>query len=306
MNNKKLNISQQCLHSSTPRFCVQITTAYSSLAQGWGICLLLIIATLISGCVSTLQEENHLIPPLRYVGSSTIANFIHDAEPVYGRARFVVDTEPESVGGEIAICEGRADIAGVAGKPRQETLEIGVRATLIGKDAIAVIVNQTNPISNLTREQLKGIFTGKFHNWKELGGPDLEIYPFIVGPESATRKVFRSVILQKADYTGCEVVSPDADIPMRVESSPGGIGQISFSFLESCGHVKTLAVEGQEPVPTNPNYPITRPLYLLWWPGRTRVAEFVEWTGTTEARNVLLKRFARAKAIKNHEPPEKL
>ncbi len=266
--------------------------------------LLSSIAVLMIGCVGAWKKESNLAPTMHYVGSSTIANFIRDAEPVYKRVRFIVDTEAESVGGELAIREGRADIAGVAGKPKPETLEMGVVATLIGKDAIAVVVNQANPVNNLTHDQLKGIFTGKYRNWSQLGGPDLEIHPFIVGPESATRKVFRSAILGEADYAGCEIVRPDTDLPMKVEAEPGGIGQISFSFLGSCGAVKALTVDGQRPVSTNLHYPITRPLYLLWWPGRDRVTDFITWTTINpEAEAILLNRFTKTHEAKSQSHP---
>lgn len=255
------------------------------------------LTILISGCTTSQHKEaKDSAPALRYVGSSTIANFIREAKPAYHQVQFALDTEPESVGGEAAILEGRADLAGVAGDPKPETLKKGVAASLIGKDAIAVIVNQSNPIADLTRIQLKEIFTGKVRNWREFGGPDLAIHPFIVGPASATRNVFRSAILGDADYAGCEVVRPDANVVMKVEAEQGGIGQISFSFLNACGHAKALAVDGQAPSPLNPNYSITRPLYLLWWPGRARVAEFVSWTRTSQAQSLLLKRFALARA----------
>ena len=80
--------------------------------------------------------------------------------------RFTFDTEPESLGGEVAIREGRADLAGVAGVPHDETLVGGVEATQIGKDAIAVIVHPSNPVARLSRSQLRGIFSGALRNWK--------------------------------------------------------------------------------------------------------------------------------------------
>lgn len=102
-------------------------------------------------------------PPanLRYVGSSTVATFVREAEPVYGRARFEIDTRPESAGGVRAILERTADLAGVADRPSSEVLKAGAAATLIGRDAIAVIVHADNPLSALTSSDLRGIFTGR-------------------------------------------------------------------------------------------------------------------------------------------------
>jgi len=274
------------------------------MSRSTAIVLVPVVAALAAGCANASTQKQNQAPVLRYVGSSTIAHFVRDAEPVYGRARFVLDTEPESVGGETAIREGRADVAGYAGNPHPETLEMGIVATLIGKDAIAVVVNRANSVRDVTRVQLEGVFTGKIRNWKELGGLDREIRPFIVGPESATRKVFRSAILGEMDYAGCEEVRPDAAVLTRVEREPGAIGQISFSFLGIKGSVKALSVGGQNPEPTNVDYPITRPLYLLWWSGRSRVADFVSWTGTPEAEKILLRRFAKAQQVGLEAPGE--
>lgn len=100
-------------------------------------------------------------------------------------------------------------------------------------------------MQNLTQSQLKAIFTGTIKNWKELGGLDLTITPYIVDVESATRKAFRSVILEKEDYADCEAVSPDVDILEKVAKNPDGIGHISYSFLDSSRNIKAIAVNGK-------------------------------------------------------------
>ena len=50
-----------------------------------------------------------------------------------------------------------------------------IKEVQIAWDALTVIVNPTNKIKQLTREQLEGIFTGKITNWKEVGGADLRV-----------------------------------------------------------------------------------------------------------------------------------
>ncbi len=243
---------------------------------------------------------------IHYEGSSTIAHFIRDAEQVYGKTRFDINTETESSGGELAILEGVADIGGVARIPSPKILGKGVVSTLIGWDAIALIVNSEIPVDNLTKEQLKGIFTNQITNWNSLGGPDLTIMPFIVEEQSATRKVFRSSILKEEDYVNCQTVSIDRNIINKVAETPGAIGQISLSFLEDrITGVKDLSIDGQRATVDNQSYPITRPLYLLWWPGRKAVSDFIDWTQSQEAQDIIKKRFI-AKAQSNTEKFGKL
>ena len=257
--------------------------------------LLLAIA---SGCTSRSTGAGPGSEAVLYVGSSTIANFIQEAERPYGKARFIVDSVPESLGGERAMQDGNADLAGVAWEPAEETLALGIEATLIGTDTIAVVVNEKNPVTRLSLDQLRGIYTGKTKNWKEVGGPDLEIVPLAVGRESATRPVFRALAMRGEPYApGTRVVTPDSNIPMEVEAEPGAIGTISFSFLCSGGVVRVLNIDNAQPIPGDVAYPIVRPLYLLWRADNPKAASFMAWVKSPPGQEVLAKCFGKPRAL---------
>ena len=171
-------------------------------------------------------------------------------------------------------------------------LDKGVHATLIGKDAIAVIVHESNPVSGLSAAQLRDIFTGKITNWSAVGGPDLAINPYIVKKGSATRKVFRKVIMQGDEYKGTKVITPDAKIVTTVSRDPGAIGQISFAFLKDVEGVKSLDVDGQKASVDNAKYPITRPLHLTTKGAPSgEAAEFIGWALSAEGQTVVKQRF---------------
>jgi phosphate transport system substrate-binding protein len=248
-----------------------------------------------TGCATTPPSQPTHI---RYVGSSTVAVLLRDAEPVYGRAVFEIETAPESAGGERAVVAGEADLAGIADNPRPGTLESGVTATLVGRDAIAVIVHGDNPLPDLTFEQLRAVFTGEARNWSELGGPELEIRPFVVGSESATHRIFKRVVLSGAGYGGCREVRPDRDILAAVAAEPGGIGQVSLSFLNGgVDGLRAVAVEGEVPAVTNFEYPIARPLYLLRREGNPAVEAFVDWMLSNAGQRVVMRHFVSARVV---------
>ena len=257
------------------------------------------------GCRSA-PSSPRVLGDVRYVGSSTVGVFMREAEEVYGTIRFEIDTAPESLGGEQAILAGEADLAGIANAPRQATLDAGVVATLIGRDAIAVIVNAKNPVHDLSREALRRIFAGQVGNWRELEGPDLPIEPYVVAVESATRSVFADAVLGGSDYAGCTEASPDRSILAAVASSPGAIGAISFSFLGLEPGVRPIAVDGEHPSVTNFGYPISRPLYLLWREGDAVVEGFLAWSRSSEGQDVLMRNFVGARVLgsvrSNREP----
>lgn len=250
--------------------------------MGFKICLSIFVVLLLSITISG-QET------VEYVGSSTVGNFLKDAEKTYD-IQFNLNTETESTGGELAITEGQVDFAGIAKYPSISKKNSEIISTLLGWDAISVVVRQSNPIQNLSQSQLKDIFTGKITNWKSLGGEDLEIHPFIVSNESATRKVFRSIILGKDDYQNCMVIHPDIDILKKVKNTPGAIGQISNSFLSTFDNIKTIKVNNQAMELTNSNYPIIRPLFLLW-KNNERNRKFVTWVVSPEGQRIVMKRF---------------
>ena len=233
---------------------------------------------------------------INYVGSSTVGKFIKDASEVYKSSNFKIDTKPESSGGEKCAAKGDCDIGGVARDVKKEFLNQGVVTTLIGKDAIAVIVNAGNPIKALSSSQLKDIFTGKIRNWSKLGGPNVSIKPMIVKKGSATRKVFQKVILGGGDYQGYEVITPDAKIITKVTQDKGAIGQISFAFIKGKRGIRALAVDGQEASVNNSSYPITRPLHITTKGApQGEVKTFLDWTLSSEGQKVLKQRFVGVK-----------
>ncbi len=244
-------------------------------------------SALLAGCAGAGRDGT-----IRYVGSSTIGKFMADAEAPYGRCQFALWMEPESYGGEQAALMGIADIGGVARSVDPAVLEQGVVGTMIGKDAITVIVHGENPVKSVSIDQLKDIFTGKTTNWEELGGEDLQIQPYIVSRASATRNIFRAAVLKEGRYQACVVVEPDEEMIHVVAKTKGAIGHISFAFLPACTEVKPLWVEGQEPSAWNPNYPITRPLYLCTkGPPRGEVKRFIDWALSKEGQRIVTKRF---------------
>lgn len=266
---------------------------------------------LLVGCRSTeFQGE-----PVRidYVGSSTVANFLRDAAPEYPGATFLIDDTAESSGGEAAFVAGLARLAGIAREPSAEVLENGAVASEIGRDAIAVIVNPRNPVTELSSAELRAIFGGEVVNWQGVGGPDLSIAPLIVGKGSATREVFRAAVLGDRDYSGCREVVPDRSIVETVATTPGAIGQISFSFLldRESGQdggaragVRIIAVDGEAPHVSNFEYPIARPLYLLWRAGDAEVAAFVQWAQSSAGQRVVMRRFVGTRVVGSAQPIE--
>lgn len=95
-----------------------------------------------------------------------------------------------------ALMDNTTDIA-MASRPIKFSEKMKLKAAkqeveevIIAYDALAVIVNPSNPVSQLTRQQLEAIFRGKITNWKQLGGPDMKIIVYSRETSSGTYEFF--------------------------------------------------------------------------------------------------------------------
>ena len=75
------------------------------------------------------------------------------------------------------------------------------RQITLGRGMVRTIVHKDNPVSKLSKEQLKGIFTGKISSWKEVGGKDTPIIVVLSNLNPATNGTFRRSILNAEPFT---------------------------------------------------------------------------------------------------------
>ena len=90
---------------------------------------------------------------------------------------------------------------GFISRPLADAEKSKVTAVSIGFSGTAVVVNADNRVNNLTKEQLRKIYSGEITNWTEVGGADQPIRAFIREPNAATRTTFEAYVFAgKATY----------------------------------------------------------------------------------------------------------
>jgi len=166
---------------------------------------------------------------------------------------------------------------------------------IIAYDALAVVVNPKNTVSQLTREQLDDIFTGKITNWKEVGGADLKITPIARETSSGTYEFFKEEVLQKKDYVaGIMSVPATGAIIETIKKTPGAIGYVGLAYLNK--NVKALKVsfkDGQFVEPSvktakDETYPIVRPLiYYYVQSSEAAVKPFIDYVLSKEGQKIV-------------------
>jgi len=201
-----------------------------------------------------------------------------------------------------ALVEGTADIAQSSRKikfdERKKIQEKGktVKEVIIAYDALAVVVHPKNKVTNLTREQLEGIFTGKITNWKEVGGADLRIIPYSRETSSGTYEFFKEVILKNKNYKNGIMSMPATGAMIQsISQTEGAIGYVGLAYLNK--NVKSINVscDGGKTFtsPTianakNGTYPIVRPLYYYYLTDSTRIVKpFIDYVLSKKGQSIV-------------------
>ena len=146
-----------------------------------------------------------------------------------------------------------------------------IKEVVVAKDALAVVVNPSNKVSQLTRQQLEDIFTGKITNWKQVGGSDLKIIVYSRETSSGTYEFFKEVVLKNKNYKSSVLSMPATGaIIQSIKQTKGAIGYVGLAYLNK--EVKALKVSfnGKNFVAPsvatakNKTYPVVRPLFYYY------------------------------------------
>ena len=163
------------------------------------------------------------------------------------------------------------------------------RETVVARDGIAVVVHPSNPINELTVEQLKKIYTGAYTNWSEVGGVSGEFIVLSRESSSGTYVFFQEHVLKKEDYTQKARLMPaTSSIIQSVQTDALAIGYVGLGYAaEAADHVKILKIKGDANAPAiapsedtvrDGSYSISRPLYFYTGAGVVPAADdFVQF-----------------------------
>ena len=123
-------------------------------------------------------------------------------------------------------------------------------------DALVFIVNPKNPVKNLTSDQVRKIYTGEITNWKEVGGVDHAITPFIRDADSGSQEKMETLVMKgltmidgtyMPEIIGSQMASPY----LQLENDEYGIGYTPFFYctamVRDLMRVNMLAIDGVTP-----------------------------------------------------------
>ena len=139
---------------------------------------------------------------------------------------------------------------------------------ILALDGIAVIVNSSNPIDSLTKEQVANIFSGQTSDWIQVLSPRGKIKVYARDDKSGTYDSFKALVLGNSALVGTATRFEDsAALSDAVAKDPDAIGFIGMPYIRNA---KAVAISEGETAPLLPNrltvatedYVLSRRLYL--------------------------------------------
>lgn len=218
------------------------------------------------------QDRNPLSGRLTLTGSSTIAPLVTEIAKQFEQLHPAVRIDVQTGGSGKGIADARNGVAeiGMASRALKPD-EADLTAHQIAADGVGLIVHRSNPIKELTKQQVLAIYYDKVNGWKDLGGDDRQITVVHKAEGRATLEVFLAHFqIDNVDVRPDVIVGDNEHGVKTVAGLQGAIGYVSIGTADADAKagvtIRLLPLEGVDATAANVangRYPMSRPLNLV-------------------------------------------
>lgn len=172
--------------------------------------------------------------------------------------------------------------------------------TPIGTEAFVFFVHKDNPITNLTTEQIKDIYSGKITNWKDVGGKNEKIAAFQRNEGSGSQSMLKRFMGDTPITDAPTEMVNDlmAGIIEQVADYKSKTNSIGFSFryyvegIIKNPDIKMISIDGAAPTSENirnGSYPVLTPIYAVTYKENQNgnVDKLLEWILSDEGQYII-------------------
>ena len=205
-------------------------------------------------------------------GSSTIAPVISDLAKIYEGKHSKVRIDVQTGGSSRGILDARKGLAQIGMVSRAlKKNENDLKHFTLAKDGLAIIVHKSNPVTELTEDQIKQIYVKKITNWKTVNGEDKKIVVVNKAEGRSTLELFLKFFKLKNSQIKPDIIIGDNEQGIKtVSKNPNAIAYVSIGAAEYNASVgvplkllKFKGVDAKVQNVENGTYPLMRELNLV-------------------------------------------
>ena len=205
-----------------------------------------------------------------------------------------VKIEVNQIGSSAGITNAISGVSQIGMSSRdlkQEEKDSNLQELIIAYDGIVVVAHPSNPVKDLTMEQVKQIFTGEITNWKEVGGKDMEIVVVSREDGSGSRDAFQEIVGYESGQLikNALVARGNGNIKTTVAMNKHAIGFISFEYVDES--ISTMDINGVQAKAENVlagQYELSRPFLFVHKEDVPESAkQFMEFILTPEGQKIV-------------------
>ncbi|MDR1316911.1 MAG: substrate-binding domain-containing protein [Spirochaetales bacterium] len=243
---------------------------------------------------------NAVYPPLERSGNG----YYPDENGAYTIPSYIMCSKTAAA--YTRLIKGEADII-FCTEPSKEQLAVAkekgitFNLTAIGKEAFVFFVHKDNPVNNLTRSQIRSIYSGEITNWQNAGGGDEDIIAYQRPGNSGSQTTLELIMGSEelSEPIKENMIQSMGGIIQEVASYRNRTNAVGYSFLfYATGMVKNkgiklLSVDGispsRETIRSN-EYPFTQTFYAITAGNETpNVRAFIEWIVSEQGQYIIEK-----------------
>jgi phosphate transport system substrate-binding protein len=286
-------------------FFVKIKKSLRLMLMLLGVLSMMLLSACGGGQEEVPEEETGSIT---IKGSDTMVHLVSSWAEQFMNSHEGIDVSVTGGGsgtGIAALINGTTDICAASREIKPKEMELAKEQGMnpieyvVALDGIAVCVNPENPVSELSLEQLKKIYTGAYTNWSQVDGPDEPILVLSRESSSGTYVFFQEHVLDKEDYTDQARLMPaTSSIIQSTAEDKWSIGYVGLGYAEEAADkIKVIGVketaEAEAVYPSvktvlDGTYSIARPLHL-YTDGEASgiIADFVNYCMSADGQQIV-------------------
>lgn len=210
--------------------------------------------SLLAGLFLSACGKESKIKQVTIVGSTALQPMVEVAAEEYQTHHGGISITVQGGGSGTGLSQVQAGAVTIGNSDIYANEQPGIKADKLVDHKVAVvgigpIVHKGVGVTNLTMAQLAGIFTGKYTNWKQLGGKDQEIIVINRAQGSGTRASFEKKVLGSKKAINAQEQESSGTVAKMVAVTPGAISYVAFSYFKK--DVTALKIDGIKPTDQN-------------------------------------------------------